>query len=571
MKWRELHLVLIIFLFASWTPVSSKYPTDYFELPFKRAILLSGTFGELRTGHFHSGIDIKSNNGKAGEEISAAAVGYITRIKVSPSGYGNAIYIAHPNGYTTVYAHLDRFTHEIANYVKDKQYELKRFSVDLYPKPHQFQFKKGQVIGYLGNSGSSSAPHLHFEIRRSSDQVPINPFLFGLSITDNISPEINALQVYYLNDKFEQINLLEYPLIRTASGTYTITDTLSEGAWRTGFAIKTIDKMDGVRNRNGIYKLQMQIDDEPHFSFAMDEVPFSKTRFLNAHIDYAARQNKKGYFHRCFKLPGNALNIYSQNNNYGVVKLYSHQTQKISIAVKDIKGNTSTLTFFIKRDSSMYESRSLAAEFSTDYLSSLTIKKPDFNCSIQKGSIYVQKDIEYHVEKPGHDTYAAIHHIGSEEIPLHKYMTISIKPNGIPSYLADKAYIGRINEDEIISYGGEMSSGFMTGSVREFGMYTVGMDTITPTIKPIQFNTKMQGLSSMRFSITDNITTSGRARGLRYDAHVDGKWILMEYDAKNDVLTHRFDDRMESGNHELVLKVRDDRNNEAVLRKAFVR
>ncbi|RLD20758.1 MAG: hypothetical protein DRI69_05645 [Bacteroidetes bacterium] len=571
MKLRNIYLVLISLLFISWNSAGPKYPTDYFELPLNRSVLLSGTFGELRPGHFHSGIDIKSLKGTSGEIVSASAQGFIARIKVAPGGYGNAIYIAHPNGYTTVYAHLDHFDETVAAYVKEKQYELKKFSVDLYPKPTQFQLNKGQLIGYMGNSGSSSAPHLHFEIRRTSGQVPINPFLFGLQVTDKVRPDIGKLQVYYLSEDLKQIDVREYPLLRTASGRYTIADTLSEGAWRVGFALKTTDKMDGAPNRNGIYELQMQVDDDPRFSFALNEVPFSKTRYLNAHIDYAARQKKKGYYHRCFKLPGNALDIYSRYKNNGVVKLYSNQSQKVSIEVNDINGNISTVTFFIKRDADMSASQIPAAEFSADNEGSLSITKSNFKCTIGTGALYAQTGIDYRTEKSGQNHYSALHHIGSENIPLHKYISISIKPEDLPSALRDKAFVGRLDEEVITNYGGKYSNGYFTASVREFGNYTIEVDTTSPMIKPIQFSSKMQGASRMRFSITDNMPIGGKARGLRYNAHVDGKWILMEYDAKKDMLTHRFDERISTGDHEIVLKVRDDRGNVAEFRRTFTR
>ncbi len=571
MKLSKIYLIFVSLLFISWNFMHSKYPTDYFELPLNRSILLSGTFGELRTGHFHSGIDIKSLNGKAGDKVTASAAGFIARIKVAPGGYGNAIYIAHPNGYTTVYAHLDHFDEFVAAYVKEKQYELKKFSVDLYPQPNQFQFSKGQLIGYMGNSGSSSAPHLHFEIRRTSDQVPINPILFGLQVTDNVSPDIGTLQVYYLGENFEQIETREYPLLRTSTGKYTIADTLSEGAWRVGFSLKTTDKMDGARNRNGIYALQMQVNDEPRFSFTLNEVPFSKKRYLNAHIDYAARQNKKGYYHRCFKLPGNALNIYSTLKNNGVVKLYSNQSQKVSIAVNDINGNISTATFFIKRDADMSASQKPATEFSADNEGSLAISKSNFKCAIGTGTLYAQTDIPYYTEKSDQNTYSTIHHIGSKDIPLHKYISISIKPETLPSTLRDRAFIGRLDEGVLTNYGGKYSDGFFTASVRDFGIYAIGIDTIPPVIKPVQFSSKMQGASRMRFSINDNMPTGGKARGLRYNAHVDGKWILMEYDAKKDMLTHRFDGKIEPGDHTIVLKVWDDRGNISEFRKSFTR
>jgi hypothetical protein len=538
-------------------------------LPLDRAVFLSGTFGELRTGHFHAGLDIKSIDRKSGENVSAAADGYISRIKVSPSGYGNALYIAHPNGYTTVYAHLDRFITPVAEYVKNKQYSLKRFDVNLYLKRGQFQFKKGELIGQMGNSGSSSGPHLHFEIRRTEGQIPINPFHFGLHVIDKVPPSINKLQVYYLSEQLDQIKLKEYTVRSTSSGNYTLSDTLLEGAWRTGFALKTTDQMDGVSNRNGIYALDMRVDNKTRYRFAMDEIPFSKTRYINAHIDYAAKQNKKGSFHRCFKIPGNKLGIYTSQNKNGVVKLFSNRAQKITIAVEDINGNSSTLTFYIKRDTAMYQLKQIASAFSTNDIGELHINKPNFDCEINKGALYSPANIDYSEETLQAGSIAGSYNIGSADIPLHKYMSISIKPKYINNALASKYFIARLDDNDMISYGGKFDNGFLKASVREFGEYTVGIDTIPPVIKPVQFNANMRGASRMRFTIADNIKTGGKADGLSYNAYVDGDWILMEYDAKRDMLTHRFDGRIERGEHELILKVTDDRGNIATFQKVF--
>ncbi len=569
MKLNRGYFIVFSVLLISWNFSLSKYPTDYFDLPLDRDIFLSGTFGELRTGHFHAGIDIKSIERKSGEKVLASASGHIARIKVAPSGYGNAIYIAHPNGYTTVYAHLDRFAEHVAAYVKEKQYALKQFGVDLYLNDNQFQFKKGDLIGYLGNSGSSSGPHLHFEIRRTTGQIPINPFLFGLKITDKLRPDLDKLKVFYLNKEFEQIRVREYPLTRTAPGQYTIADTLSEGAWRAGFAVKTTDKMNGVTNKNGIYELKMAVDDQSQFSFTMDEIPFSKTRYLNAHIDFAAKQNTKEFFHRCFKLPGNALGIYTTNKENGVVNLFANRTQKITIEVSDINKNISTLTFYIKRDTAMYVLQDLASAFSVNSTGELTIKKSNFNCKIIKGALYTQTQIPYSTEPSPPDLYAMIHHIGSEDIPLHKYISISILLEDRRPTTVDNLFIARLEEDKVISYGGQFEDGFLKAQTRDFGAYTIGIDTIPPKIKPVQFNANMQGTTRMRFAITDDVQTSGKADGLSYEAFVDGNWILMEYDAKNDMLTHHFDGHIKPGNHELVLEVTDDRGNKTVLQKSF--
>ena len=251
-----LSIVLLGFSKEPITPLN-KYPQDYFRSPIDQAIRLSGTFGELRSNHLHSGIDIKAANGKTGQPIYAAAEGYIARIKVSSSGYGNALYIVHPEGYMTVYAHMQNFSKSVADYVKKQQYVKQSANVDLYLGPETFKLNKGEQIGKLGVSGRSFGPHLHFEIRDNKTQKPINPLLFGLKMEDHIAPKMHQLKVYSLNDKKETLSTKTFDLQKNGNR-YTVKgDTLTIGAWRAGFALKVYDHHDGVSNWNGIYALDM--------------------------------------------------------------------------------------------------------------------------------------------------------------------------------------------------------------------------------------------------------------------------------------------------------------------------
>ena len=197
-------LFLIVIIAFSFTESGKRsYPQNYFRSPVDHHIKLSGTFGELRPNHLHAGIDIKAKNGKIGQPLYATADGYVSRIKVQSGGYGNVLYINHPNGYTSVYAHLHEFPKAIAKYVKEFQYRRQSFEVEIFPEAERFRFKQGEVVGKLGLSGRSFGPHLHFEIRDTKTEKPINPLLFGIQVADNIAPKLHKLKAYFLNDKFE--------------------------------------------------------------------------------------------------------------------------------------------------------------------------------------------------------------------------------------------------------------------------------------------------------------------------------------------------------------------------------
>ena len=345
-----LALALLSLAFTPGTPGKKRsYPQNYFTAPVAHTLLLSGTFGELRPNHFHAGIDIKSSKGAAGDAVFAAGDGYISRIKVESSGYGNSVSVSHPNGYTTVYAHLDRFAAEVEAYVKQQQYALQSFEVELHPDPRTFPVLQGKQIGTMGNTGASNGAHLHFEVRETHTQNPINPLLFGFNVIDNIAPKMHTLKVYSMNEKQEEKGTAAFPLIKSGNGYKIKGDTLIIGARQAGFALKVYDHLDRVSNWNGIYELNMYQDDSLVYKFDMESFAFDESRYINAHCDYEERVTKNSYFNRCYTLPGNHLSIYRQHSNNGVVNLYEGKASKITLVASDVAGNSSTLEFWAKR------------------------------------------------------------------------------------------------------------------------------------------------------------------------------------------------------------------------------
>ena len=284
------------------------FPTDrtIFNSPLNIPLLLSANFGELRVDHFHSGVDIKTQ-GTTGKEVVAAADGYIYRISVSPAGFGNALYLRHPSGYSTVYGHLDRFTSQIEEYVKNHQYKNKSFEVTLFPDKDEFPVKQGQLIAYSGNSGGSGGPHLHFEIRKSTNEKPINPLLFNFGIVDNIKPIIEKLEIYPLN-KHTLINNKNSAKKINVSGSHGSYFVPSENeisiSGPAGFGIKDYDMLDGSPNKCGVYSIELFIDSMSIFKYIMDGFPFTDSRYVNSHIDYETYMKENIYIERTFVLPG---------------------------------------------------------------------------------------------------------------------------------------------------------------------------------------------------------------------------------------------------------------------------
>ncbi len=564
---------LLVFL-SSFSATSRKsYPKGYFSAPISQQLRLSGTFGELRPNHFHSGIDIK---GSTGIRVMAAADGYVYRVKVQKDGYGNALYLKHPNGYSTVYAHLHEFAPEIEQYVRQIQYEKQRFEVDLAPQKGKFSFRKGEQIGKMGNTGSSGGPHLHFEIRDGGNEKPINPLLFGLKVADQKEPRMHELKVYHLNDKLETLRTKSYKLLNRGNGSYQLdaeNNTLTIGAWRAGFGLKVFDHMDGVSNWNGIYSLEMYVDDSLYYAFEMETFDFGESRYLNAHLDYEDQVVSKSYVNRTYVLPGNRLSTYRKLVNRGVVKLYANKPSRVRLVACDVAGNKSRLEFLVKRGE--VPSPAVRDEYSyiLPYDQENIIDNYSIYLRFPRRSFYEDLYLFYDsANDASSNIYSAVHTIHHYKTPVHRYFEIGIRPTILPDELRPKAFIAYCGKgNRIVNYGGKWENGMLKTKARILGDYCIMVDQTPPVIQPVDFQENMQGYNRMTFKISDDIPAGGYARGLSYKATIDGRWILMEYDEKNDLITYRFEDDLKPGSHELSLVVTDSQSNRTVFSRSFTR
>jgi Peptidase family M23 len=570
-----LSLPVFILAFRGGVPGGAVYPKNYFRSPVDHTILLSGTFGELRPNHFHAGIDIKSSKGVPGDRLYTTAGGYIARIKVEAGGYGRSLYINHPNGYTSLYAHLNNYSDEIEAYVKEQQYAQKSFDVDLIPGRDKFPVKQGQLAGQMGNTGASNGAHLHFEIRDTKTQNPINPLLFGFSVTDNVAPKMHALKVYSLDGKREEGNSRSFALYQS-NGNYRIkNDTLTIDAWHAGFGLKVYDHFDRVSNWNGIYALAIYQNDSLIYAFDLERFSFDETRYINAHCDYVERVTRNSYYNRCYALPGNKLSIYNHQVNYGMVDLHKDKPGKITMVASDMAGNESKLEFWVKRGD--IAAAKLVSDEPYNYLlpydEGNMIQTEGLYLHLPKGTLYENLYMKYQVT-PERSTgyYSSVHHLHDSKTPVHSYFDIGIRPTvSIPAELKPKVFVAYCVGKTTMNCGGAWKDGFLRTKVRAFGDYCIMADEVAPTIKPVMFTYNMRGYSKMKFRIGDNISTAPNVQGLSFEARVDGEWILMEYDKKTGTITHYFDEHTGKGGHELKLVVKDAVGNETVFEKKFVR
>lgn len=535
---------------------------------------MTATFGELRPNHFHAGLDIR---GPEGTPLFAIADGYVSRIRVQASGYGNSIYITHPNGYTSQYAHLSRFSSEIAAYVKKMQYDQERFEVDLRPSSAVFPLKKSDRIGYTGNTGGSRGAHLHFEIRDTKTDELVNPMLFGFKVNDTTAPRMYELKAYGLNTQHETQNSKIYTVIKPKGAkNYKIKgDTVYVTSPRAAFGLKAYDFMNGMSGKNGIYSLQLYRNDSLHYRFDMENFNYNDTRYLNAHLDYEEQVARNSYFYRCYVLPGNCLPIYRQRLSDGVVSLNTGKANKITVVTKDIGGNSSKLVFWVKYKAPAALPQKGNYDLKVPYHQKADFESDGIQVRFLEGTFYENVYFNYHKSRVvAGNVYSALHQLGRARTPVHDFFPIALRPDSVlPAHLQRKAFIGqRSSNGAATNCGGTWEAdGWMHTEIRSLGNYCIMTDTVPPWITPSKFQYDLKEAKRMSFKISDNYAVAPNVKGLQYRAYVDGKWILMEFDAKSRLLYHWFDATLPQGEHQLCLHVSDALGNERVFEGKFLR
>ena len=569
---RLLSISLSVLLLAFVLPNDeNRYPKDFFAAPVSGQLRLSGTFGELRPDHFHSGIDIK---GGLGVPIYAAGDGEVYCIKINPGGYGSVMYIRHPNGYTTLYAHLSGFSPELARFIEDKQYTAQLFAVELYPEPGRFPVKKGQLVAKMGNTGHSFGPHLHFEIRETATDRSINPLLFGLQVIDNTPPRVHELKLYQLGENQQLAETRRVPLL-IKNGQYSVTgDTLKVKTKQVGLAIKAYDHMDGVNNWNGIYTIELFVDDRRVYQFATEKLDFTETRYINAHVDYEERVSRNSYFHRCFLLPGNALSMYEQVQESGKIVIADKQVRKINIAIKDVAGNTARTQFWLKLDTALVTAAARQYNYLLPYNQPSVINSNDIKLHFPEGTFYEDCYMQYSVvPERSANVFSKVHTLHHTRVPVHRFYNMALKPVNLPDSLRGKAFVAYCSSNgKVTNYGGKWQpDGMLKAEVRTLGEFCIKVDTVPPTITPERFSPVLSKVSSVSFRIRDNFGAAGTVAGLNYRAEIDGQWVLMDYDQKYDRITYRFTPRVVPGPHAFHLEVWDGMGNKRVWDKNFTR
>lgn len=572
---KTFYFILLLFLqlnisFAQKTEIitSRNYPQGYFRNPLNIAMDASGTFGELRTTHFHAGDDYRTQQ-RIGLPLHAAAEGYVSRVRVQIGGGGNSVYIDHPNGYTTVYLHMEDFNEVLTNIIRAEQYKQQRFDVDITLNRNQVVISKGLHIGRTGNTGGSAGPHLHFEIRDTKTQRPLNPQLFGLKFNDSFKPTINSIMLYDLNTPLFNEHTPRKPLAvkMIRSGVYTLAQTTPitvDG--RFGLGISTIDRHRTGGFQNGVYSIELFIDDKAVSTVVFEELDFNSSRGIHAYIDYPYWKKTKVKIQKSFKDPGNPIEIFKILPAQRGFELQEKKIYNAKYVVKDVSGNTSELNFKIENGS---KTKNTEYKFTGVQLFKFdkenSFERTDIKVNMPKGVLYDDLDFEYATGTAPASAYSIVHKVHNNFIPVFQAYNLAIKPTTLPTHLQSKALIASVENG---AEGGKFENGWVSVNTRSFGNFYVAVDTIAPTITPRNL-TSGKNVSAQRkidFTIADNFS------GIQsFNGYIDGKWVLMEYDPKNKHLWHTFDQSLPKGTHTFKLSVKDWKDNEKVYETSFIK
>lgn len=539
----------------------------YFVSPVDHKMKLAGSFGELRSNHFHAGIDIKSNSGREGDTIRVAAAGFISRIKIQRGSYGKAIYVDHPNGYTTVYAHMQRFAPQLEDYIREQQRKAESYELDVYPSAEKLIFRQGEYLGHLGNTGRSYGPHLHFEIRETRSETPQNPYLHGIGPTDKKNPMLYSVAAQGLDqDLFEIWNSTKY-INNTKPGQYGPEHTFEVPAWRAGMAIQAFDLMDGADNKNGLYHLKMFVDDSLHFEMKIDSVGWDETKYINSFIEYKEKKQNTRTLIRCYKQRANPLSVYRKMKNNGFFKIYAERARVVRFEATDFHGNTSTYQCkVLRRDPNEKDDRSMSYSkkivFDVDY----DLRMGANRFSIPKGATDNILLLDYKETAAGGQAFQ----IGAAHQPIFKQIKVSSPINGTPLELRSKLVLVNTEGNTATSYGGEIQGDTLTAHVDKLGNYAIIVDTIPPTIAPLEYKKSAAERADFKFRLKDNLDTRGAAKDVIYSVHIDGKWIISELKALGDVLTVPLDE-VGTGEHRIMIRATDHSGNSKLWQSTFVR
>lgn len=548
------------FLFVSSIVAQTKYPKDYFRAPLDIPIELSGCFGELRNNHFHSGFDIRTQQIE-GLPVFAVADGYISRIKISLVGYGKVIYITHPNGFTTVYGHLQRGTNEIQKYIKDFQYKEKAYEVEMFPKPNELIVTKGQQIAFSGNTGGSGGPHLHFEFRETDTEKILNPMLFGFNkyIKDTKKPSITGLFAYPMDDKSvvnENSSPVSLNLTLQSYGSYLSEKLKFSGS--AGFGINIYDTFDNSYTKYGIYKVELFNNGKSIYSYQFDILAFEELRYINAFIDYERYQTMDQRVQKLFMKNPFPLSIIKPGEKYGIISINNPNLSEIyRIEISDFENNKTCITIPVEYSNLVSKNplKLLKTNYFVKSKSDFIYSKDNIEVFFPAGSFY--EDFYMDCESSKNEFT-----VKNNKIPVHSNYTITMKDSLHTESELKQMFVAKI-EGKKQSYVYTNRKGFLfTSKTKELGKFKLSKDSVAPKIQMMDSIVDKLPFEKKYFQLKISDDLSGIKT---YNGFLNDQWILLEYESKNKKLTHYFDDNIAiEGENKLKVIVSDNVGNSTI-------
>jgi murein DD-endopeptidase MepM/ murein hydrolase activator NlpD len=555
---------ILALLLAPLFIYSQDFPQDYFQSPLDIPLDLSGTFGELRSNHFHSGLDFKTK-GVEGLPVYAAGDGYVSRIKISTFGYGKAIYITHPNGYTSVYGHLQKANGAIQEFIKKRQYLEKSYEVEMYLYPTELPVKKGDIIAFTGNTGGSGAPHLHFEFRNTKSEEILNPLLFGFKkmIKDERLPVIQGLVAYPLdsttvNNSQKPINI---SFSKQADGTYLGVKVKANG--KMAFGINAHDFCTNAYNKNGLYKVKAYLNGVLYYQYGFDGFAFDESRYINNFIDYERFHLMGQRVQKLFQLADYPLSIVADNKKDGTIKVQPGTNYTYRVELFDFHGNKVDLIIPIEYANLQATIKNVIQK--TPYFvkakNEAIFEKDKVSVQIPENAFYSNFYLNFEVNKD-------ILTLHDDSVPVHKNITITFNDvEGLSEEQLAKTYIATL-EGYKLDYNKTYRKGnSFSIKTKTLGKFKLAQDVTHPRIYNVNF---VEG-KTIKEQKTISVSVSDLHSEIdTYNGYLNGKWILLEYDYKTKKLVHNLeDDICVQGRNDLKIVVTDNLQNSTTFESYF--
>lgn len=485
---------------------------------------LSAGFGDIRPNHFHMGLDFRTD-GKEGIPLYAIADGYISRIRISPSGYGRVIYIDHPNGLTSVYAHCSQFSERINSFVIPTQIQFQQNEIDWKFSPNELPVNKGEQIALSGNSGNSTGPHLHFELRDTKTEHALNPLLHGFHVSDVAPPSLHGIRILAIDENGFVVpgKSLIVPLTKNIHRVKLPQDFI-QGTDKLGITISVTDPMKSGGHGFGLFSAEVVSSNHEQFGFEMAEISFDDSRYVNNHMDYDEYKSKGIKYQKLFRNKYNPLTIY-QLESRGGISLHGFDSISCSLIFEDINGNVSQHELLIEYPFEMKQTKH-------PFFDPLLYFLPDALYTFHSENMKVLVDPNTFYEPIKKTMNLSFGQFGNSKTVIQKPICVEMRAKNTPAI--EKQYLA-INGDALES---TRENGWLATESKQLGTFSIKVDTVAPVIVFMPTSSNVVIPNQFSWKMTD-----GQSGIAKYELLINGEWNTVYFDQKSNLVTWKNDRR----------------------------